>query len=395
MDYYSQTPLTLSGFSGYISEMFDERDFVDITTAWQAFWAASRPQYAFDANTFYVDTVKGNQELSRLIRRGQTIGRNLDQKKKVDGKFTNTVRILPLMEEESPIGANELTMRLPGEIIGNPLTQMDRLRQKMLIHYRINSEKQIRTNELLAAQMIQTGKQAYILGDSTDVIDYGRESGNTFACTDEWDDTGAVPLTDLTDACIQALSTGGMKPDIAIFSPEASVAFFSESSIQTMADIKGFSFITAGNLPVPPQYQVFVNSGFVYIGRVLLPSGFELFCFVDHTSYTDGGTRTPYMTAKTAVIATVRARYDLIVGPGEKFKMTSAERDFLENDLGIVLESSDGRLSVERHSVRPGYFDHDFYFSPDKRVVQCRTQSSVVFGMPAVNTTVVLTGCAL
>jgi len=394
MSYYSNTPLNVSGFSGFVSQEFDERDVVDITSAWQAFWAPSQPQYARDANTFYVDTVKGNREISRLIRRGQAKGRNLDQKKKVDGKSTNTVRILPLVEEESPIGANELNFRQIGEQIGNPLTQMERLREKMMSHYKENTRKGMRTNELLSAQMIQTGKQAYILGDSTDVIDYGRAAGNSIACTDEWDDTGAVPLVDLKNGCEQGLTASGMPPEMAIFSPEAATAFFTESSIQTMADVKGFSFVMAGNLPVPPQYQRFIDGGFVYLGKITIPAGFTLYCFVDHTSYTDGGTSTPYMTAKTTVLANPRARYDLIVGPGEKFRITSAERDLLD-DLGIALESSDGRVRVASHAIRPGYFDHDFYFSPDRRILQCRTQSSIVFGMPHVNTAVVLTGCAL
>lgn len=394
MDYYSNTPLTLSGFSGFVAREFDQRDFVDITVAWQAFWQPSQAQYARDANTFYVDTVKGNRELSRLIRRGQTIGRNLDQKKKVDGKFTNDVRILPLAEEESPIGANELNMRQPGEMIGSPRTQMERLRVKMVGHYRENTRKQVRLNELMASQMIQTGTQPYILGDSVDIIDYGRAAGNSIACADEWDDTAAVPLTDLAGGCEQALSASGMPPEMAVFSPEAATAFFNETSIQSLADVKGFSFVTAGNLPVPPQYQRFVDGGFVYLGQIQLPAGFKLFCFVDHTSYTDGGIATPYMTAKTTVLANPRARYDLIVGPGEKFRMTSAERDFLD-ELGIALESSDGSLRIQSHAMRPGYFDHDFYFTPDRRILQARTQSSIVFGMPHVNTAVVLTGCAL
>lgn len=396
MSYYYNTPPTQSAFSVYFSNRFDDREVFAVQTAWQQLWATRPPRYTGDVTSINIDIVKGNQRTSVLVKRGAQNGEDIDRKVMEDGKFANLAWTLPLAEEVSQINSNELNFRRAGE---NPFTvpdQMTHARNIAQDKYGEHTRKIIRLNEYQAAYAMQNGKHLYILGDTTDVIDFGRHADNSFASAGEWDDTGGDPFVDLEAAIIQALETGHVAPTMCIMSPEAAKAFITNSVITGNADIRNYNFIMAGRMPVPTEFQRFVDGGFAYLGSVTLPRGYTLQLFVDNGTYDNSsGTSTVYMTAKSIILCNPNARYDLYVGPFDKFPMTDSERSFMQSQLGISPGLVARPANTNMSFLPAGAVDHDLYFSAERKVLNLRTQSSLIFAPVHINSIVQVTACAL
>ena len=243
---------------------------------------------------------------------------------------------------------------------------------------------------------MQNGKHPYIIGDTDDEIDFYRNAGCTIASAGEWDDTDGDPITDLVSGVTAAITYGKKAPNMVIMSPEAAIAFVGNSLISGNADVRNYKFIEAGMYPVLPQFQKFIDGGFAYLGRIKLPNGYELSLFVDNGTYDDAdGNSAVYITASSILFCHSDARYDLYVGPFEKFPMTESERSFIQSVLGISPNLTVVPTNTPSWALPPGSIDHDLYFTADRTALTLRTQTSFIFAPVHTDSIVVMTGCAL
>ena len=149
------TPLAVDTFSRFMTDMFDDKEIISVSTGFQVFFG--RPEtgantvFSPNANLVEIDIIRGNERLAALIPRG-TISRSLgaNQKNMNVEKFTTFSRKFPLSNEEGDLTADQILNRVAGENPYERRTRFDRLRMLGLKLHHENIRRHVRLFEVLA-----------------------------------------------------------------------------------------------------------------------------------------------------------------------------------------------------------------------------------------------------
>ena len=397
------SPVAVDTFSRFMVEMFDEKDIIAVPTAFQAFFGnpASGGRTIFSDNSLDVDIdiIRGNEKTSALIPRGM-VSRPLGslQKNLNVEKYTSFSRKYPLAEEEGDLNANQILQRIAGEA---PYQAMDRQSRMRILGLKINEEsvrRIVRMNERLAAQSVLDGEQDAIIGTTNSDLqyDFKRAAANTITVSNTWNSGSQTILADIDAACIIARANGKTNPNFIGIGTSAMAAFIADTNVRADADNRRFELIevTTGN-PVPPEYNRFVDAGWIPRGRLRTPKGHVLWMFTMTDVFeTDGGTSTPYMPIDKAIITTVKARCDRYFGPPENLPMIPQRIQLYQEYFGINPEAvpMPAKIKDPGGIVVPAMFHFDAYVSSDFKKITMRTQHAPIFATTQTDSFVTLDG---
>jgi len=172
------TPNPQDLFSRFMIGTFDEKKIIGVSTGFLSFFgnpaaSGSETIYSPDSNQVDIDIIRGNERLAALVPRGgfgRIIGTG--QKNLRSEKFSEISRKFPLIVEEGDITADNLLNRIAGENPYDHKTRIGRLRYHAAKIRDESTRRILRTNELLAAESVLTGKMSAILGTTDTNLQY-------------------------------------------------------------------------------------------------------------------------------------------------------------------------------------------------------------------------------
>ena len=385
------TPLKTDDFSRHMVEAFDERIVQSVPTGFQAFFGdpsgGSETVFEEDAETVEIDIIRANGErLAALVNRGKaTIAR--DEDTQTGEKWTNIVRQYPLIETVSSIESSKLLKRMPGEgSFMSGVTRFDRLRKLALKLNMEATKKAIRMFEYLAAQSILEGSHPAIFGTAnTDLIyDFLRNSSNTVTVSNTWNSGSQTIMADIDGLCEQIEQVSFMEPNFIGIGEDAMGDFIVDTDVQTLADNRRFELIEISNgNPVPPEYNRFVNAGWLARGRLRTPGGRTLWIFSYNKNYLPLGssTITKFLPKDQAIICDINARADRFFGPPDRLPVTGSERAWYQEMFGFAMDQPIPLSSLK--GVTAGVIRSDMFSyyaqAKDKKTIEMLTQSAPIF----------------
>jgi len=398
---FGDTPVAQDAFSRFMADMFDDKQIIGVSTAFQAFFgnAGNGAQTVFspDANTIDIDIIRGNEKIAALIPRG-TISRPLGGKQKnlnVE-KYTSFARKFPLSEEEGDITADQLVYRMAGEGPTARRTRLDRMRSLALKLHLESIRRSVRMFEVLAAQSVIEGKQDAIIGTTNPDLqyDFRRNAAHTISVPIAWDQATAVILTNIDAACDLSRQNGKITPDFIGMGGSAVDLFIKDDVVQAQADNRRFELIevSTGN-PVPERFNRFVEGGWTARGRLRTPKGYELWIFTNVDGYeNDAGAFIPHMPIDKAFVASSRSRNDRYFGPPETLPMIPQRVQLYQELFGFDPGMAPMPPNVDAAAgvINPAMFYADAYVSGDWKKVSVRTQSAPIFATTHTDSFVVL-----
>ena len=383
----STTPLAIDEYARFMTEAFNERSIIGVTTVFQSFFGVpannGKTLYSPDSAVVDIDIMRGNERLAKMIPRGSQ-ARVLDRKDTTQKRFTTQSRIYPLIEEEGNIEGNQLLFRNPGESPFSSATRLDRMRLHALEHHQEHVRRMVRLHEYLAAQSVLTGKMPAIFGTADDnlIYDFLRNEDLTISAENAWDTENGTPFADIDGACALLREKGHVTPDMVIMGTSVIDAFIGHADVIAKADNRRFEIVQIGGTPVPPKLMKFVEAGLVPRGRLLTPHGYELWVFTYLDIYTDdAGTATPYMPIDECLIACSTARCDRYFGPPESLPNVPAREQLYQQLFGFPpgIAPLPPKIKGAGQNVNASMFYFDAYVSENWKRVTARTQSAPIF----------------
>jgi hypothetical protein len=386
-----------------VAASYNERDIIGVSTGFLSFFGrgGSLGQTVFspDANLIEIDIMRGNEKIAKTVLRGEP-KKILDKKSTNDPKFSAFARQYPLIFEQGPIHAGQLTNRLPGE---NPraggITRKRRLLELAISKHMEHIRRTVRTCEVLAAQAILTGIMDAIIGtsDTGQQYDFQRNSAHTVTVGTEWNNAASDPLTDDIDPnCDKIRQNGHLTPDMMILGSSAMSAFINHADVIAQADNRRFELIQVStNNPVPPRFAGFVEAGFIARGRLRTPAGYELWLFTYIDSYqNDAGTAVKFMPADKVLICSSSARCDRYFGPPEMLPLHSARILWMAEMLGVNIAAQTTPMNIKggEKGVPAAAFFHNAFPGPDDSHIVMETQLAPIFAPVSTDGFVLLEG---
>lgn len=394
MPSYSTTPYYADPFSRVFVESFNENDIISIPTAFQALWKNGTVRYNESASVVDIDVKRGNEKIAALVKRGTMGGINIGHERAQAGKFTTFTRLFPLALEESPVESENLNFRAFGEAPYSPRSRLERQRDQAKALVDEHIRRILRLNEYLASQAIITGKQPYLIGDATDIIDFKRSSDNTVPASNAWDTENGTVIADLQAGCEQIREVGKTSPNLLILASDSSSAMYQNANFTAAADNRRIEIIlsTMGQVP-PPELQPLLEGGFQYMGKLKLPGGWNLDVVVSNDVWDDDGTSTPYMPSGYAVLCSTKARYDRYIGPPERLELPSVQEMLQRDIFGVDMSEGMRPANVKGNWAMPqNSFFVDCYPGPTWQYIMIRTQQATIFAPVQTDAFYTLTG---
>lgn len=383
------TPGTLDQYSRYMVEMFDDRNIIPNTTVWQTFFGnpahGSRTVYSPDSDVLDIDIIRGNKRIAALVQRG-TNSRNLNTKRNtVTQNFSSFSRTYPFAEEIGDITATQILKRVAGENPYDRMSKQERTRILAREHHLEHIRRYVRLFEALAGQSLLGGQMNSLIGntDTNYIYDWCRNNALIATPAVPWDAAGADILGDIDNAHRQVYEIGSVKPNVGFFADDVANVFFNSTVLQKLADIKGFSFIRAGeNNPLPAALQPLKDAGATYRGFVQTPVGSEFHLFTYWGTYEDSdGVSHKYLPDGYVFFGYYGARCDRYFGPPERLPVTRVDEMWYQDMFGMNMAAMPMPTNISNAGqiIDPNMFYSDAYASDDRKKVSVRTQSAPIF----------------
>jgi hypothetical protein len=385
------TPQTVDFYSRYMAELFDEKDVISVSTVWQSFFgrpqnSGSKTIYSPDSEVVDIDIMRGNERVAALIHRG-TDSRDLNtMRNTVTQNYSSFSRVYPLAEELGDITASQINKRMAGEDPYNGKARAERTRMLAREHHMEHIRRYVRLFEVLAGFSLLGGQMPAILGTTNaDLLyDFNRNAAHLITPAIPWDQAGADILGDIDAGCRLLRENGKVKPNFIFLGQDVASVFFNDTTIQQLADVRGYEFIRAGmsNFVMDPGLQPLVDGGAIPRGAMVTPEGFRMTVFTYVDIVTDAaGLASHLMPLTSAFMGYYGARCDRYFGPPERLPLVSADLAWYQEMFGMNLAAPimPGNIRQSAGVVSPDMFYCDAYLSGDRKKVTIRTQSAPIF----------------
>jgi len=377
------TPNAVDQYSRFMTEMFDEKSIIGVTTVWQSFFGnpAHGSKTHFNENSLVVeiDIVRGNERTAALIHRDKN-SRDLTNPNTDGQNYSTFSRVYPLGEEKSSINASQLLSRVAGE---NPYQQMDRLTRMRLLasdyhmeHYR----RYVRLFEILAGQSLFAGKMDAILGtsDANLQYDFRRNAANLITPATAWNAAGADILGDIDGGCDVLRENGHVRANVLFLAGNVCQVFLNDTTISSFADIRGYDLVRVGDsgFTFPANLKPLEDGGATAIGRLTTPQGRRLYLFTYDDVYTNAaGTTVNYLPDGYALLAYFGARCDRYFGPPELLPISAQKAAWYQDRFGFNMMAMPSIPNVKAAGgvINPAMFYNDGYEITDGKKITIRT----------------------
>lgn len=385
------TPVNRDNYSRFFGSLFDERRLLPMAQGFQAFFGQNA-----QSDTVYTDDLvvnipiirAGAETLAQMKRRGSeatSVGGT--QKMTQTGKGTEVDRMFPLIEKESGFSATRTQQRMTGEPSGaDSYTPKERARIIANNFNVVNGQKIARTFEYLAATVFRTGEMPIIIGATAteDKLDFYRNAAMTATITTKWDNASGDPFADAYAGLQKLRNIGKTSGDFMGFGDLAAVAFTNNAKVKELSDLRRHGNVFLGPRESEPKgsHQRFVDAGWNFMGKIILETGQNLWCYNYGEVYdSDGaGTYTKFMTTDSAFICNTETRFDRFFGPPEVISMDTATRQFYQDHFGIAPEAAMPNILTEGNNVlNSGMMYFDGYPGPTRKAITARVQAAPIF----------------
>lgn len=385
--YLPSTPLGVDDYSRFYTELYDERQMLSVSTAFQQFFVGQgQTRFSPSANDVDIDIMRGTELIAALIPRG-TVSRPLGgtQADTTEQRFSSFSRTFPLAEEESNFSADQLLQRRAGENPYEGLDRIMRLREFASDAHHEHMRRIIRMSEVLASQAIRTGAMDAILGTSdTDLqYDFRRHASNSAAAGAVWTNAATDILADIDTMWDQLRRQGKVNMDMLIVGESTAPGIYNNTAIQALLDNRRIEIgMVSTGIAVPSKYNKFIAAGLTPHGFLTTTKGHRVWWFTYSDGYfTTGGTWTPYMPVDEVLGCYSGARCDRYFGPPERMPVTSAERQWYSEMFGFSMGGPNVPAQMVNGSnvIMPAAFYFDAYPSEDRKKVTMRTQYAPIY----------------
>jgi hypothetical protein len=386
-----QTPNTVDMYSRFMDELFDEKEVVAVSTVYQQFFGksafgGSKTIYSPDSDVVEIDIMRANERIAALIHR-DTNGEFLNLKRNtLTQNYSSFSRLYPLAEEIGNITASQINKRVGGENPYERRSKIDRMRMLAREHHMEHIRRYVRLFEVLAGQSLLGGMQASILGSANtgNWYDFNRNAGLLVSPAIPWDQAGANILGDIDDGCDQLRILGHVRPNVMFMAGDVCNVFLRDTTIQAMADIKGYNLVRAGEgqFNLPGSLSDLVAAGADAIGRLTTPKGRTIYLFsYDAVVTDDNGAAQNLLPDGIVFLAFYGARCDRYFGPAERLPIISSDLAFYQETFGMNMATPVIPSNIKNVGgvVTPQMFYCDAYRAEDNKKIAIRTQSAPIF----------------
>ncbi len=260
-------------------------------------------------------------------------------------KFTNKEWTPPVFNEAAIVKGWDTLKREPGEIPYSDGEFIGRARARALRSLPKLERKIRRAIELMASQVLQTGKIS--IKDSTGALyeeDFEAKDTHFPNAATTWGDSGADPLNDLQGLAQKIRRHGKTRPRVLIFGETAFGKFIDDATVQKRLDNRNMKL---GEVAPEVRGAGATFQGFVWIGHYR----FEMWTYdgfyIDPETNTDKSfvdDNNVIMLSRAAPPDDAAARFDLTFGEMPLLKLPSdAARRFLPPATRLM----DGERSLD------------------------------------------------
>jgi hypothetical protein len=342
--------------------------------------------YCPDSEVVEIDIQRANKIIAPTIHRGQYAASLGDFETPVAlERFTNVARKFPLLQQKSPIGANQLLRRLAGENPYERPTIQSRLRKLANKSNTKMIDMMYRTNEYLAAQSMLLGVMPAITGtsDANLLYDFYRTAAHQVTLGTQWTNIAADAPGDLDDTCDKIRVNGNVMPDFVAMGDDAIKWFQANTAVRSTADNRVlYQNLEIVKQQMPAKYQRFIDSGFKLRFFYTTPKGYDLFIFDYKGDYTDAaGNNQVYLPKGYVWVASTQARCDRYFGPGERLPLSTADRQLYQDYFGFDMSSPPQPMGVVDSGgviARPSFY-FDAHRDEQATVLNARVQQAPIY----------------
>lgn len=394
------TPSNLDGFSRFFANAFDENDVISVFSGFLAIFARRRPFFRTDANVVDIDIVRGNEKHAKFIVRG-TVGEYLKEQTTKGGKYTNFSRQFPLSEETENIDVEDISDRMAGENPFAAKSRRERMRDSSIDGFHKMVGRTIRAWEIAAAQVMLTGTQPTILGNSDPdfLLDYKRNTDliETLLAGEQFD--GAADPLAVIDAKIDKLKQIGKVSGefTVVMGAETIIGFFGNTKIKDAGDNRRLVTVVKNpDLMAPQPIRDMIAGGMTYIAMASTNKGRKIHILTYDAWYdTDAGVSTPYMPDKSMLIMPFVFRADRYFGPGDTLPMNSLDMRYLSETFGITPRTNFSAVNIKAAPgvIDPRAFYTDAFPGGARKSAVLRVQTAPIFA--TTQTDAIFTGNAV
>jgi hypothetical protein len=251
----------------------------------------------FPTKHVLMDFYKNRQKVAPFVAEGS---RPVNVRR--DG-YQTRIYEAPFINLSRPFDVSHLQTRLPGEsVFDSGIAPADRALAIMQNDYNELDDMVVRREELMIAELLQSGVVTVTgyVDDSatqvrTDTIDYGFENVINLTGSQQWNQSGADPYTDL-EVGANLVRQGGYNPEVVVLGEEAARWLLQNEKILRLLDVRNAFF---GE--INPQLNLQNGNGYAYLGR-LAGLGLDLYQYL--AWYYDETTDTlkPYIEPNKVII---------------------------------------------------------------------------------------------
>ncbi len=376
------TPQVKDTYSRRIINTFDEREIISVPTGAQSFFGMNgKTLFEPDATVFEYDVIRGSATIAPQILRGTDAPHHDSQPGLNTQKYTNFPRVFPLIEDKATITAEQITKTMAGEASGGGMTRQARMRIYARDLHAEMIRRCFRTQEYLAWQVILTGEQPNITGEtSTDLVfDFKRKSTHAFSPAAAWSNDSTDIMGDL-DTCYDLNNVDGyLQSDILLCGSTGIKAIFNNTALQNYADNRRYELMNIGATAERSAsiVQHLSNNGFEYRGYVTTEKGRKFYLFVYDYFYELSGTQY-YLPADKVVMTGSKVIADKIFGPRDGLDPSQQEIADYRNIMGLdITQAPMKAINQGTQSFNPQWY----YFGMERarKNITLYTQTAPVF----------------
>ena len=309
----------------------------------------------FLTESVYFDVVKGKRTVTPWVAKDTTAPLTSRT------GYQTTTYTPAQKKEKRGITENDLRVRMAGEQpFAGTISPEDRAVQLLAQDMKELKDNLVRSQEVMAADILFTG-QAHIVGEGiNDVVDFGFDNKETLSGNDRWSQSAANIIGNIIKWKKQCLKESGFQPNTIVMNSETLEVMMSDSKILKLLDNRR----TEMGLMEFKQ----LAEGAVYVG--FMAGQVQCHVYTYDAFYIDpvSGDEKQFVEDGKVLVASDNAKFTKLYGantiiPGEGMDFVTYEGEYVTRRL--VTRDPDAAF-LELQS-RPIYvpFDVDSYFVAD------------------------------
>ena len=266
----------------------------------------SPPRNFHTTEKIEIDVLRDEEEIAVVIT-----DLSADARSNESTLYTNKGFTPPIFKEEGAINAYKLIKRRAGEDpFQDPDFGSNALDESFTIFRRLD-RKIRRSVELMASQVLQTGKLTLIdnAGVELYALDFQPKSTHMVTTGTTWHTAGTSgdPLADLASLAEVVRRDGKKQPNKLLFGTSALSRFLANANVKERLDNRAMQL---GSIAPESRGQGATFQGWVWIGHYK----FEIWMYDGFYKHPQTGTLTPYIDTDNVIMTSDGARLDLSYG---------------------------------------------------------------------------------